>query len=65
LHAGAVDFSRGILERVTARLAAIELRDVEWRDWGTPLRVEATIALRRSRERWCSSMAQQVHRAVP
>lgn len=45
-----VSFSRDILERSTSRLAAMELDDVEWSDWGKPERVETTLALRRSRE---------------
>jgi hypothetical protein len=45
-----VSFSRDVLERSTGRLAAMELDDIEWSDWGKPERVETTLALRRARE---------------
>jgi mannose-1-phosphate guanylyltransferase len=44
-----VSFSRDILERAPARLAALELEGVEWSDWGKPERIETVLALRRSR----------------
>ncbi|HUJ60015.1 MAG TPA: sugar phosphate nucleotidyltransferase [Kofleriaceae bacterium] len=47
--AGALGFSRGVLERSPARLVAVALDGVEWSDWGRPERVETTLALRRSR----------------
>jgi len=43
-----VSFSRDILERAPERLCALELRDVEWSNWGNPERIEAVLALRRS-----------------
>lgn len=44
-----VSFSRDILERVPERLAALELDGIEWSDWGRPERIEAVLAVRRSR----------------
>jgi mannose-1-phosphate guanylyltransferase len=44
-----VSFSRDMLERAPARLAAMELEGVEWSDWGRPERIETVLALRRSR----------------
>jgi mannose-1-phosphate guanylyltransferase len=44
-----VSFSRDMLERAPARLAALELEGVEWSDWGQPERIETVLALRRSR----------------
>jgi mannose-1-phosphate guanylyltransferase len=44
-----VSFSRDILERAPARLAAMELDGVEWSDWGCPERIETVLALRQSR----------------
>jgi len=44
-----VSFSRDILERAPGRLAALELDDVEWSDWGRAERIEAVLAARRSR----------------
>jgi len=44
-----VSFSRDMLERAPERLAAMELEDVEWSDWGRPERIETVLALRRSR----------------
>lgn len=44
-----VSFSRDMLERVPERLAAMELKDVEWSDWGRPERIETVLAQRRSR----------------
>ncbi|MGE5185414.1 MAG: sugar phosphate nucleotidyltransferase [Acidobacteriota bacterium] len=44
-----VSFSRDMLERVPARLCAMELEGVEWSDWGRPERIETVLALRRSR----------------
>lgn len=44
-----VSFSRDMLERAPERLAALELEDVEWSDWGRPERIETVLALRRSR----------------
>jgi mannose-1-phosphate guanylyltransferase len=46
-----VSFSRDILERVPERLLALQLRDVEWSDWGRPERIEMVLALHRSRVR--------------
>lgn len=46
---GPVSFSRDILERVPDQLLALQLRDVEWSDWGRPERIETILALRRSR----------------
>jgi mannose-1-phosphate guanylyltransferase len=45
-----INFSRDILECSTSRLLAMELTGVEWSDWGTPGRVEATLARRRGRK---------------
>jgi mannose-1-phosphate guanylyltransferase len=44
-----ISFSRDMLERAPARLAAMELDGVEWSDWGRPERIETVLALRRSR----------------
>jgi mannose-1-phosphate guanylyltransferase len=44
-----VSFSRDILERAPERLAALELDDVEWSDWGKPERIEAVLAARKVR----------------
>jgi len=44
-----ISFSRDMLERAPGRLAAMELSDVEWSDWGRPERIETVLALRRSR----------------
>jgi mannose-1-phosphate guanylyltransferase len=44
-----VSFSRDMLERAPIRLAALELDGVEWSDWGRPERIEAVLAVRRSR----------------
>jgi len=44
-----VSFSRDMLERAPERLAAMEMQDVEWSDWGRPERIETVLALRRSR----------------
>jgi mannose-1-phosphate guanylyltransferase len=44
-----VSFSRDMLERAPERLAALELDGVEWSDWGRPERIEAVLAVRRSR----------------
>lgn len=44
-----VSFSRDMLERAPERLAAMELTDVEWSDWGRPERIETVLALRRAR----------------
>ena len=44
-----VSFSRDVLERVPERLAAMEMRDVEWSDWGRPERIETVLAMRRTR----------------
>ncbi len=44
-----VSFSRDMLERAPARLAALELQGVEWSNWGRPERIETVLALRRSR----------------
>ena len=44
-----LSFSRDIVERAPGRLAALELDGVEWSDWGQPERIEAVLALRRSR----------------
>jgi len=44
-----VSFSRDMLERAPDRLAALELDDVEWSDWGRPERIESILAVRRSR----------------
>lgn len=44
-----VSFSHDILERTKHKLAAIELADVEWSDWGKPERVETALAMRRHR----------------
>jgi hypothetical protein len=38
-----------MLERAPQRLAAMEMQDVEWSDWGRPERIETVLALRRSR----------------
>jgi len=43
-----VNFSRDVLERAPARLAALELEGVEWSDWGQPERIEAVLAGRRA-----------------
>jgi len=54
-----VSFSRDILERAPDRLAALELDDVEWSDWGNPQRIEAVLARRSARpmtpSRWLHS----------
>jgi hypothetical protein len=44
-----VNFSRDILERSPARLAAMAMDGVVWSDWGRPERIERDIAQRRSR----------------
>jgi mannose-1-phosphate guanylyltransferase len=44
-----VSFSRDVLERAPERLAALELADVEWSDWGRPERIETVLSVRRSR----------------
>ena len=44
-----VSFSRDMVERAPGKLAATELEDVEWSDWGRAERVETVLALRRSR----------------
>ncbi|HWU87981.1 MAG TPA: sugar phosphate nucleotidyltransferase [Kofleriaceae bacterium] len=44
-----VSFSRDMLERAPERLCAMELEGVDWSDWGRPDRIEAVLALRRSR----------------
>ncbi|MEO7730631.1 MAG: sugar phosphate nucleotidyltransferase [Kofleriaceae bacterium] len=44
-----VNFSRDIVERVPARLAALELEGVDWSDWGRAEQIEAVLAVRRSR----------------
>jgi mannose-1-phosphate guanylyltransferase len=44
-----VSFSRDMLERAPDRLAALELEGIEWSDWGRPERIEAVLAVRRSR----------------
>ena len=43
-----VNFSRSMLERVPARLAAMEMSGVDWSDWGKPDRVEAVLARHRT-----------------
>jgi len=54
-----ISFSRDILERAPARLAALELADVEWSDWGRPERIESVLAVRRSRTSACAAAARQ------
>jgi mannose-1-phosphate guanylyltransferase len=44
-----VNFSRDVLERNPARLAAMALDGIEWSDWGRPERIERDIAAGRSR----------------
>jgi len=44
-----VNFSRDVLERSPARLAAMALDGIDWSDWGQPERIERDIAQRRSR----------------
>lgn len=44
-----VSLSRDVFERGADRLAALELADVEWSDWGRPERIETVLAVRRSR----------------
>jgi len=44
-----VSFSSDMLERAPERLAAVELAGVDWSDWGRPERIEAVLAVRRSR----------------
>jgi mannose-1-phosphate guanylyltransferase len=44
-----ISFSRDVVERAPERLAALELDGIEWSDWGRPERIEAVLALRRSR----------------
>jgi mannose-1-phosphate guanylyltransferase len=44
-----INFSRDVVERAPERLAALELDGIEWSDWGRPERIEAVLALRRSR----------------
>ena len=44
-----VSFSRDILERAPHKLAAMEMQNVEWSDWGRPERIETVLAMRRSR----------------
>ena len=44
-----VSFSRDMLVRARVRLAATELHNVEWSDWGRAERIETVLALRRTR----------------
>ncbi len=44
-----VSFSRDILERAPERLCALDLAGCEWSNWGKPEKIEAELALRRSR----------------
>jgi hypothetical protein len=45
----AVDFSREILVRARDHVVALEVRDVEWSDWGRAERIETVLATRRNR----------------
>ena len=44
-----VSLSSDVLERGAARLAALELEDVVWSDWGRPERIESVLAQRDAR----------------